>query len=397
MKKKLIPLFLLSGATLLTACAQEKANTPAVAAVTKEDAVAAVNGKYISKTALTELESEITQRNRGQAIPKEKIVEELVQRELLVQDALQKKLNQTPEYAKQLETVKASLLTQATIQNFLKSHPVTDAEVKAEYDKNMVDTGKEYKARHILLKTEEDAKQVIAELSAGADFAELAKTKSTGPSGPQGGDLGWFAPGQMVPPFSEAVIALEDNKFTLEPVKTQFGYHVILREGSRAQTQTPPPFESIKEQIRPVLQRKKLQEFLAELRNKAKIEVFLPAPAPAATPETAGAKAITPTADKASAKISETAEKTKAAAADAASSAIEKAKSATGTISSKVSESAEQAKTAATDTVKNAVNRVSETVETAKENAKSAASETAKKADKAVSEKAAKTLDALTH
>jgi len=378
MNKKLLPLILLASTTLLTACNEKKDSPLTSVTVSKEDAVASVNGKYISKTSLAALEKEISQRNRGQALPKEKLVEELIQRELLVQEAIQKKLNTTAEFTEQLETVKASLLTQATVQNFLKSNPVSDADVKAEYDKNIVDTGEEYKARHILVKTEEDAKQIIAELSGGADFAELAKTKSTGPSGPQGGDLGWFAPGQMVAPFSEAVIALADNKFTLEPVKTQFGYHVILREASRAQIQTPPSFESIKEQIRPALQRKKLQEFLAELREKAKVEVFLPV-APA--PEVAATDAAQPTADKTSTGISESAEQAKETVTGTAANAVDKTQPATDAVATEASKSAEQAKSAVADTAKDAVNKISETVE---------------KADKAVSEKATKTLDALT-
>jgi len=321
MNKKFIPLFLLAGSTLLTACNEQKTTSSAAApvAVAKEDAVAVVNGTYISKESLTKLENEIAQRKQGQSFPKEKLLEELIQRELLVQEAVQKQLDKTAEYTKQLDTVKSTLLTQAAVQNFLKSSPVTDADLEAEYNKNVAASGNEYKARHILLKSEDVAKQIITELSAGADFAELAKAKSTGPSGPQGGDLGWFAAGQMVAPFSEAVIALEDNKFTLEPVQTQFGYHVILREGSRSQT--PPPFESIKEQIRPMLQRQKLQEFLTGLRTKAKVEILLPKPA---TPAPA---AVVPseTTDAATKAVAETIESATEDAKSAVADTVEKA------------------------------------------------------------------------
>jgi len=291
MNKKIIPLVLLASTTLLTACNEKKTTDNSTSIiVTKEDAVASVNGTYISKASLASLESELAQRQQGQhgqpqSFPKEKLIEELVQRELLLQEAKQKKLDQTVEYTTQLETIKTSLLTQAAVQNFLKSSPITDADLEVEYNKNVGAAGTEYKARHILVKSEEDAKAIIAELSAGADFTELAKTKSTGPSGPQGGDLGWFAAGQMVAPFSEAVIALEDNKFTLAPVKTQFGYHVILREGSRAQT--PPPFESVKERIRPMLQRQKLQGFMEGLRQQATVEILPEEPIPTAELEIA--------------------------------------------------------------------------------------------------------------
>lgn len=357
MNKKLIPLFLLAGTTLLTACNEKKIDNAPV--VSKEDAIAEVNGKYISKESLTNLENEISQRNKGQSLPKEKLIEELIQRELLVQDATQKKLDETEAFKKQLATVKSSLLTQAAVQNFLKSSPVTDTELKVEYDKNIAATGQEYKARHILVKSEDAAKKIIKELSAGADFEKLAKAKSTGPSGPQGGDLGWFAAGQMVAPFSQAVIALEDNKFTLEPVKTQFGYHIILRESSRAQT--PPPFESVKEQIRPMMQRKKLQDFMEGLRTQATVEVLLPAPA-AATP-----------------------------ASDSITNSVNEAQSA-----AKDSNPAEQAKETATDTAENAKNKITESAKKAADTAKSTASEAINKANDAVTEKVNKTLDSLT-
>ena len=280
MNKKLIPVILAS-TTLLSGCFEEKAkeNSSATAsapatAVSKEDAVAVVNGTYISKETLQTLENEIAQRSRGQTFPKEKLLEELIQRELLVQDAIQKQLDKSPEIAERMATVRSSLLSQAAIQNYLKSNPVTDEEIKAEYDAKMGNASTEYKARHILVETEDEAKIVIVELTNGADFIELAKTKSTGPSGPQGGDLGWFTPDRMVPPFSEAVIVLENGKFTAEPVKTQFGWHIILREDSRAQT--PPPFEAIKEQIRPMLERQKVQTLMETLRNQAKVEILIP-------------------------------------------------------------------------------------------------------------------------
>ena len=277
MNKKIIPL-LLAGSSLLVACdGQNNTSTTAtqgaaIEVVSKEDAIAVVNGKYISKEKLAILESEIAQRRQGQAFPREKLIDELVQRELLIQEANKKQLANTAEFKEQISNVRQSLLTQAAVQNYLKSNPITDAALEAEYKTSVKGGGSEYKARHILVKTEDAAKAIIKDLDGGADFIELAKTKSTGPSGPKGGDLGWFAEGQMVAPFSAAVVALENNKYTTEAVKTQFGWHVILREDSRSPT--PPPFESVKEQIRPMLQRKKMQEFLDGLRKQASIEIF---------------------------------------------------------------------------------------------------------------------------
>ena len=131
-------------------------------------------------------------------------------------------------------------------------------------------TGKEYKARHILVKTEDEAKAVVKQLDDGSDFAKLAKEKSTGPSGKTGGDLGWFRPQQMVPPFSDAVAAMKKNTYTKKPVKTQFGWHVIKLEDLR--DVQPPKFEDIKDQVKTIVQTKRVQKYVKSLRDKAKID-----------------------------------------------------------------------------------------------------------------------------
>lgn len=271
MKKAIIPL-LVAGTVLVAGCNQN-GNAPVVK---KEDAIASVNGKYIAKSTLENLEKELAARGQGQAFPKDKIIEELIQREILVQDALKNKLDQSPEIVQRLDETKKTLLTQAAVQNFIKTNPVSDAEIKAEYDKEVGGANNtEYKARHILVKTEDEAKKIIVELDKGGDFAKLANKHSLdGKEAKNGGDLGWFSASQMVEPFSKAVIALEKGKYTKEPVKTQFGYHVILREDSRAQT--PPPLEAVKEQLVPFLQRKKVQDMLEQKRKEAKVEILIP-------------------------------------------------------------------------------------------------------------------------
>ncbi|OQW71508.1 MAG: peptidylprolyl isomerase [Proteobacteria bacterium ST_bin11] len=276
MKLKLIPLILASS-ILLPGCFEEKTKEAAPQAaptVSKEDAVASVNGTYISKKTLETLEKEIAERSQGQTFPKEQLLEELIQRELLIQQAVQKQLDKSPEVIERMATVRNSLLSQAALQDYLKANPVTDEEIKTEYDSKMANMGSEYKARHILVKTEDEAKKLIAELEKGGDFTALAKKHSIDPMGSEGGDLGWFTADRMVPPFSEAVVALENGKFSKQPVQTQFGWHVILREESRALT--PPPFDSVKEQIRPMLQRQKAQAMIENLRKNAKVEVLLP-------------------------------------------------------------------------------------------------------------------------
>jgi peptidyl-prolyl cis-trans isomerase C len=126
-----------------------------------------------------------------------------------------------------------------------------------------------------LVKDEAEAKKLIADLDKGAKFADLANKHSLDAKESQnGGELGWFAAGQMVEPFSEAVAKLEKGKYSKEPVKTQFGYHIILREDSRAQT--PPPFDAVKEQLKPLLERKKVQKMVEEMRKQAKVEILVP-------------------------------------------------------------------------------------------------------------------------
>ncbi len=287
MKLKLIP-FILAGTTLLPGCFEDKSKeaAPTPPAVSKEDAVASVNGVFISKKTLETLEKEISERSQGQSFPKEQLLDELIQRELLIQQALQKQLDKSPEVIERMATVKNSLLSQAALQDYLKANAITDAEIKAEYDSKMASMGEEYKARHILVKTEDEAKKLIAELEKGGDFKALAKKHSIDPMGSEGGDLGWFTADRMVPPFSEAVAALENGKFSKQPVQTQFGWHVILREESRPLT--PPPFDAVKEQIRPMLQRQKAQTMLENLRKAAKVEILLPAEAPKPAEQPAG-------------------------------------------------------------------------------------------------------------
>lgn len=291
MKLKLVPL-ILAGAAVLSGCEKPADTTPTAPAVSKEDSVASVNGTYISKKTLETLEKEISERSQGQSFPKQQLLEELIQRELLIQQATLKQLDKTPEVVERMNTVRNSLLSQAALQDYLKANPVTDEEIKAEYDSKMGNMGSEYKASHILVKTEDEAKKVIAELDKGGDFKALAKKHSIDPMGSEGGDLGWFTADRMVPPFSEAVVALENGKYSKQPVQTQFGWHVIWREDSRALT--PPPIDAVKEQIRPMLQRQKAQTMLEKLRKEAKVEIFLPAeekPAPAAQPAAEAAPA----------------------------------------------------------------------------------------------------------
>jgi peptidyl-prolyl cis-trans isomerase C len=150
---------------------------------------------------------------------------------------------------------------------------VTDAEVKARYDEEIkkIPPQEEVHARHILVKTEDEAKEIIKELDAGKDFAELAKAKSTDPNKSEGGDLGYFGKGRMVKEFEDAAFALKKGEYTKTPVKTQFGYHVIKIEDTRIAP--PPPFDQVKDQIRQLVMRDKYLALLSKAREDTKIDI----------------------------------------------------------------------------------------------------------------------------
>lgn len=238
--------------------------------------VAIVNGKPITQEIYKHYLEQANKQRRGQNatgnIPREAIVNELVNRELLYQKAVKEKVEKNPEVAFQLEQLRINMMIQGLLNKVATSKPVTDADLKKEYDARIGgNDAMEYSARHILLKTEEEAKTVIAELDSGSDFAELAKKKSTGPSAKDGGNLGWFNPGQMVPPFSQAVAQMKKGTYSKTPVKTQFGWHVIKLEDTRKPE--PPKFEDVKNQLQMVVQNRRIQDYIENLRKSAKVEI----------------------------------------------------------------------------------------------------------------------------
>jgi peptidyl-prolyl cis-trans isomerase C len=255
-----------------------------LAPVEEKDAVAIVNGVPISRLALDYVKAEIARGNPDAKIdiPEDKLIEELISRELLKQEALQKQLPRQPEVAERVRYTQRAVLSQADVEDFLKTHPLTEEQLKAEYDRLVGAMNQnEYKARHILVKEREKAEEVIKQLDQGKDFSELAKKYSIDPAASQGGDLGWFVPQQMVQPFADAVIGLEKGQYTKQPVETQFGWHVILLEDTRQKT--PPPFEQVKPQIEMMLKRKLVQEHLNELKQKAEIKLLTAESKPAQT------------------------------------------------------------------------------------------------------------------
>ncbi len=233
------------------------------------ETVMTVNGAEIDSVMVDMyLESRI-QRPADQATSEERdvVLQELTDIYLLTTQPGADQMRNDPRVKAQMELSTRGILAQAVAGDFLAKNAATEAEIVAEYEEQMkLAPTKQFKARHILVETQAAAADLITKLQAGEDFAELAKANSTGPTGPGGGDLGWFAPDQMVQPFSQAVVALEDGAFTTEPVQTQFGWHVILREESR--DNQPPTLESVRDMLKQRVEQSKFSAYLETLRTE---------------------------------------------------------------------------------------------------------------------------------
>jgi len=177
-------------------------------------------------------------------------------------------LGQSAEIKAQLDLQARAILFNAFANEFLASNQATEQEIFNAYEEQIaLVSNKEFKARHILVDTQSAAVALVEELQGGADFIKLAQEHSTGPSGPSGGDLGWFTAQAMVKPFSDALATMEDGAFTTSPVQTQFGWHIILLEETR--DGSPPPLESVSDVIKQRIAQQKFQEFMLDLRSKA--------------------------------------------------------------------------------------------------------------------------------
>jgi peptidyl-prolyl cis-trans isomerase C len=235
--------------------------------------VATVNNSPITQDVLDVYASQRKAQggNNEQANSEEAVLDELISLELMRQDAVNKGLNTQPVVIAALDQQTRTALAGAAIKDFMASNPVSDEAARALYDEQIGVAGKEYNARHILVADEETANGVIELLDSGSDFSELAKEKSTGPSGPSGGKLGWFGADQMVKPFSEASAALEKGAYTKTPVQTQFGWHVILLDDIREST--PPPFDDVKDRIKLLLANQQLQQYIESMKSSASIDI----------------------------------------------------------------------------------------------------------------------------
>jgi len=235
--------------------------------------VAIVNGKAVPKARMDVLAQQLAGAGRPVTPEMEpQLREEVIAREVFMQEAQKQGLDASDEYRNQLELARQAILIRTLFENQRKTNPVTDADVQAEYDKFVAaNGGKEYKARHILVETEDQAKKILADLKKGAKFEDIAKKQSKDPgSGANGGDLDWANPASFVPEFSEAMIKLNKGETTPAPVKSQFGYHIIRVDDIR-QAQLPK-LEEVKPQVTQQLQQQRLQKYQEELRAKAKVE-----------------------------------------------------------------------------------------------------------------------------
>lgn len=270
---------LLACAALLSAC---NSGEKSVMSGDKPEIAATVNGKAISKHSI-ELIAKQTGAKPDDLDAQKAIIDQLALQMVVADEAVKKGLDKSPKVQEQVEMLKQSVLANAYVQDYLESHPVSDDTVKAEYEKLKTEmAGLEYKARHILVPTEGEAKEIIATLKKdqGA-FEKLAREKSKDPgSRDHGGDLGWFDLTKMVPEFSDAVHGLQKGDITQTPVQTQFGYHVIMLDDTRPIQ--PPEFDAVKASLTKQIKQQEVKKHIDELKAKAKIEITA---APAATPK----------------------------------------------------------------------------------------------------------------
>lgn len=234
--------------------------------------IATVNGEKVMKSTLDgymKILKKSGKDNQSDAI------NDLISTEIAYQQAIKSDILERPEMKKAIGDYTRNILLKTWTKEKVDSYDIKDEEIQAAYKERVTKlASKEFNARHILVKTEDEAKAVIKEVAEGADFATLAKEKSTGPSGSNGGSLGWFKAQTMVPAFANAVKAMEKGSVSKDPVKTQFGYHVIKLEDSR--DAKLPAFEALKPQLERVLAQKRMLADMEELKKNADIKITLP-------------------------------------------------------------------------------------------------------------------------
>jgi peptidyl-prolyl cis-trans isomerase C len=280
MRMQRFPIVLVAAIGLLSACtrpagdaakpAADKADTAAKATTV----VATVNGKAIDSETFNVFVQAVASKPAAEipAEQKKQMLDQLINMTLAAQAGEKEGLEKDAAVKARMQLLHTQLLAEAATEKYMKAHPVSESETKAEYDTQVANMPKEYKARHILVDSKEKAEAIIKELAAGGDFAKIAskESKDAG-SGKKGGDLGWFTAQSMVKPFADAVAGMQKGQTTQQPVQSEFGWHVINLEDIR--TPAAPAYEDVKQQVEMLSQRKKLQAYLDELRKTAKIQI----------------------------------------------------------------------------------------------------------------------------
>ena len=256
----------------LTACQPSAIDEPNYLG---EGSVAEVNGQTVPESVFRLYALNRTQRSPDQLSNEEReaVMQEVMQIYLLANAAEEQAIHEERTMAAQIELQRLNALARAAIGRYQEANEPTELELREAYEANLEElTAPQYKARHILLKTEPEASALIEELKGGADFAELAKEHSTGPTGPKGGDLGWFDANTMVPPFADAVRAMEPGTFSETPVETRFGWHVILLEDTRENE--APGLDAVRDRITNTVVQQNVEAYIESLREKATITTF---------------------------------------------------------------------------------------------------------------------------
>lgn len=283
MRIALRSLTLIAAVVILAACGgqQNSADTSTV--------LATVNGVPVTNDMFRAYVRSLAggQEPQLDAQRRQLVLNRLIDMEVLAQAAQKSGLEKQATVAADLKIQRTGLLAQQLVQQYLTQHPVTEDQIKSEYaTRTKAMPGTEYRARHILVASEQQAKNIINQLNHGANFATLAKKYSTDASGKQGGELGWFSPDQMVPAFSAAVAQLKKGEYTREPVHTQYGWHVIQLEDTRSMP--PPSLDSVRDQLTNSLEGQEVEAYVNKLRQDAKVVMSSTSaassvPAPSAT------------------------------------------------------------------------------------------------------------------
>ena len=272
---RLLLTVLLSAAVSAPASAQTAApaaKAAPAAAPAASNKVATVNGVAIPKSRVDAIVKERAQQGMPDNEEMRKAIrDELINREIIVQEANRRGLTKNADMQSQIDMARQAVVVRAFLQDFVKAHPVTDEVIKAEYEKVKGQMGsKEYKARHILVEKEAEAKDIVAKIKKGEKFEELAKASKDPGSKDKGGDLDWNTPASYVKEFSDALTKLEKGKYTEVPVKSQFGFHVIQLDDVR--DVKFPGLDEVKAGLQQRLQQQQLEKAVADLRAKAKVK-----------------------------------------------------------------------------------------------------------------------------